>query len=35
MMQMLRSLPRSIWLLGFISLFNDAASDMIYPLVPL
>ncbi|MGH8172476.1 MAG: MFS transporter [Rhodanobacteraceae bacterium] len=35
MIQTLRSLPRSIWLLGFISLFNDAASDMIYPLVPL
>jgi MFS family permease len=34
-MHMLRSLPRTIWLLGLISLFNDAASDMIYPLVPL
>ena len=28
-------LPRTVWLLGLISLFNDAASDMIYPLVPL
>lgn len=31
----LASLPATIWLVGFISLFNDAASDMIYPLVPL
>jgi MFS family permease len=31
----LRSLPRTVWLLGFISLVNDAASDMMYPLVPL
>ncbi len=29
------SLPRTIWLLGLISFVNDAASDMIYPLVPL
>jgi MFS family permease len=29
------SLPRTVWLLGLISLVNDAASDMIYPLVPL
>jgi MFS family permease len=31
----LRSLPRSVWLLGFISFMNDAASEMIYPLLPL
>ena len=31
----LKSLPRTVWLLGAISLINDAASDMIYPLVPL
>lgn len=31
----LRSLSRTVWLVGFISLLNDAASDMIYPLVPL
>jgi len=30
-----RALPRTIWLVGAISLCNDAASDMIYPLVPL
>jgi predicted MFS family arabinose efflux permease len=29
------SLPRTVWLLAAISLVNDAASDMIYPLVPL
>lgn len=29
------SLPRTIWLLGLVSLVNDSASDMIYPLVPL
>lgn len=29
------SLPRTVWLVAIISLFNDAASDMIYPLVPL
>ncbi len=28
-------LPRTIWLLGLISLCNDAASEMIYPLIPL
>jgi MFS family permease len=31
----LRSLPRSVWLLGTISLLNDSASEMIYPLLPL
>lgn len=31
----LRSLPRSVWLLGMISLLNDSASEMIYPLLPL
>jgi len=31
----IRKLPRTVWLLGIISLVNDAASDMIYPLVPL
>ena len=35
MRAMLAGLPRTVWLLGFISLLNDAASDMIYPLVPL
>ncbi|HZP66199.1 MAG TPA: MFS transporter, partial [Rudaea sp.] len=31
----LRTLPRTVWLLGLISLVNDSASEMIYPLVPL
>ena len=31
----LRSLPPSVWLLGAISLLNDAASEMVYPLLPL
>ncbi len=31
----IRALPRTVWLVAIISLFNDAASDMIYPLVPL
>lgn len=35
MLRLIRALPRTVWLLGLISLFNDAASDMIYPLVPL
>ena len=35
MISRLRALPRTVWLLGLISLVNDAASDMIYPLVPL
>lgn len=35
MIELLRKLPRTVWLLGLISLVNDAASDMIYPLVPL
>jgi len=35
MIAAIRGLPRTVWLLGLISLVNDAASDMIYPLVPL
>jgi MFS family permease len=31
----LRSLPRTVWLLGLISLLNDAASELVYPLLPL
>jgi MFS family permease len=31
----LRSLPRTVWLLGLIRLLNDAASEMVYPLLPL
>lgn len=28
------SLPRPVWLLGWVSLLNDAATEMIYPLLP-
>lgn len=28
-------LPRTVWLLGLISLANDAASEFVYPLIPL
>lgn len=35
MLQALFNLPRNVWLLGFISLVNDSASEMLYPLVPL
>ncbi len=29
------ALPRTVWLLGFVSLFNDSASELVYPLVPI
>lgn len=29
------ALPRTVWLLGLVSLFNDSTSELIYPLVPL
>ncbi|QSX80061.1 MFS transporter [Lysobacter solisilvae] len=35
MMASLRGLPGTVWLLGVISLLNDAASEMVYPLLPL
>jgi len=28
-------LPRAVWLLGLVSFCNDAASELVYPLVPL
>lgn len=31
----LRGLPRTVWLIGLISLVNDSASEMLYPLLPL
>ncbi len=34
-LQTLRKLPRMVWILGALSLANDSASDMIYPLIPL
>ena len=35
MLKTLLSLPRTVWLIGLISLLNDSATEMIYPLVPL
>ena len=35
MLKALITLPRTVWLIGLISLLNDSASEMIYPLVPL
>ena len=35
MMRSLRALPSTVWLLGGISLLNDAASELVYPLIPL
>ena len=29
------ALPKTVWLIGFISLINDSASEMVYPLLPL
>jgi len=29
------ALPRTVWLIGFISFVNDSASEMLYPLMPL
>ncbi len=31
----LRTLPGTVWVLGVISLLNDAASELVYPLIPL
>lgn len=31
----MRHLPSTVWLLGLISLLNDAASELVYPLIPL
>ncbi|MDP3251697.1 MAG: MFS transporter [Hydrogenophaga sp.] len=35
MLESLSRLPRTVWLIGLISLVNDSASEMLYPLVPL
>ena len=35
MFKTLTSLPRTVWLIGLISLVNDSASEMLYPLMPL
>ena len=35
MFQAIKNLPRTVWLIGLISLVNDSASEMLYPLIPL
>lgn len=35
MLKAILQLPHTVWLLGLVSLFNDANSELIYPLVPL
>lgn len=35
MFKPLLALPRTVWLLGWVSLLNDAASDLVYPLLPI
>lgn len=35
MIKAILSLPRTVWLIGLISFLNDAASEMVYPLLPL
>lgn len=32
---LMRALPGTVWVLGLISLLNDAASELVYPLLPL
>lgn len=31
----LKALPKTVWLIGLISLVNDSSSEMLYPLIPL
>ena len=35
MLKAVLALPRTVWLLGLVSLFNDSTSELVYPLVPL
>ncbi|MGZ8254433.1 MAG: MFS transporter, partial [Burkholderiaceae bacterium] len=35
MRETVRALPGAVWVLGVISLLNDAASELVYPLLPL
>lgn len=35
MLKAVFALPRTVWFIGLISLLNDSASEMLYPLVPL
>src|SRR5262245_42370883 len=35
MFRTLFQLPRTVWLLALVSFFNDTASELVYPLVPI
>ena len=35
MFRQILTLPKTVWLIGLISLVNDSASEMLYPLIPL
>lgn len=35
MLNTLLALPRTVWLIGLISLINDCAGEMLYPIIPL
>jgi MFS family permease len=35
MLKALFALPSTVWLLGLVSFFNDSASELVYPLLPL
>ncbi|MGZ8160344.1 MAG: MFS transporter [Methylobacter sp.] len=35
MLNPLFALPRTVWLLGLVSFFNDTAGELVYPLVPI
>jgi MFS family permease len=35
MFRAIRTLPSTVWLLGLVSLCNDTASDLVYPLIPI
>lgn len=35
MLKVILKLPRTVWLIGLISLVNDSSSEMLYPLIPL
>ena len=30
----MQPLPKRVWILGWISLFADVASEMVYPIIP-
>lgn len=35
MLKGIGALPRTVWMIGLLSLVNDSASEMLYPLIPL